>query len=79
MQRMRAFGNFCASLFDPDFRPTAIKVALVVGSILFAVNHGAALVRGEMTRDRWLSGMLTYLVPYVVNVHGQYTTRSRRR
>jgi len=38
-------------------------VALVVGSLLFAINHGSAVLR-EMTRERWLMG----LVPY-----GQYS------
>ncbi len=32
----------------------------------------AALAKGEMTRTRWLSGLITYLVPYSVNIHGQY-------
>lgn len=64
-------------LFDPKLAPTAIKVSLIVGSILFTINHGAALVKGEMTRNRWLSGLITYLVPYSVSIHGQYTSRSR--
>ncbi|WP_446410817.1 nitrate/nitrite transporter NrtS [Coleofasciculus sp.] len=56
-----------------------IKVAAVVGSILFMINHGSAVVQGKMTRDRWISGLLTYLVPYGVNIHGQYISRSRQR
>jgi len=39
-------------------------VALVVGSLLFAINHGSAVLRGEMTRERWLR-LFTYLVPYM--------------
>ncbi|MGK7900198.1 MAG: nitrate/nitrite transporter NrtS [Hormoscilla sp.] len=27
--------------------PTALKVAAVVGSILFTINHGRALVQGK--------------------------------
>ncbi len=65
-------------LLDPKFMPTATRVSLVVGSILFTINHGAALAKGEMTKTRWLSGLVTYLVPYSVSVHGQYTSRSRR-
>ncbi|MEQ8754126.1 MAG: nitrate/nitrite transporter NrtS [Coleofasciculus sp. G1-WW12-02] len=26
-----------------------------------------------------MSGLLTYLVPYGVNIHGQYISRSRQR
>ncbi len=51
-----------AALFDKDLVPTALKVAAIVGSILFVINHGSALVQGKMTRDRWISGLLTYLV-----------------
>lgn len=65
-------------LLDPKFVPTATRVSLIVGSILFTINHGAALAKGEMTKTRWLSGLVTYLVPYSVSVHGQYASRSRR-
>ncbi|MEL6495086.1 MAG: nitrate/nitrite transporter NrtS [Cyanobacteria bacterium J06623_7] len=64
-------------VIDPRFAPTAVRVALVVGSILFTINHGTALLQGEMSRTRWLSGLITYLVPYSVSIHGQYTSRRR--
>jgi hypothetical protein len=71
--------GYFASLIDPKFLPTGVKVALVVGSILFAINHGTALVTGQMTRDRWMSGLLTYIVPYLVNVYGQYVSIYRQK
>ncbi len=71
------FPEFAGSLIDPKLAPTAIKVALVVGSILFIINHGNALMAGKMKRERWISAVLTYLVPYIVNIHGQYISRSR--
>ncbi|ASC69611.1 hypothetical protein XM38_005390 [Halomicronema hongdechloris C2206] len=70
--------GYLAALVDRRFRATALRVAGVVGSLLFVINHGAALVRGNMTPTRWFSAMLTYLVPYGVNVHGQYTHRVSR-
>ncbi|RMF25880.1 MAG: hypothetical protein D6756_04840 [Cyanobacteria bacterium J083] len=66
------------SLINPQFAPTALKVALVVGSILFAINHGDALLQGKMTRSRWLSAALTYLVPYIVSIHGQYSGKNQQ-
>jgi hypothetical protein len=69
---MKLIKEFTLSLVDPKLMPTAVKVALVVGSILFTINHGRVLVKGEMNRERWLSGGLTYLVPYFVSIHGQY-------
>lgn len=50
---------------------TALRVALVVGSILFILNHGGALVMKRMNHTRWISGVLTYCVPYCVSLHGQ--------
>lgn len=67
---------FCAAWVNPTLRPTALKVAVVVGSVLFTINHGAAVARGEMTRDHWVSGLLTYLVPYTVSIHGQFVASS---
>jgi len=67
-----------SNLFDPKLAPTSLKVALLVGSILFVINHGAAMVQGDMSRDRWISAVLTYLVPYTVSIHGQAVSRSRR-
>lgn len=76
---MHSLYQFGRSLADPAFRPTALRVALIVGSTLFLINHSSALVKGQMTPDRWTAGLLTYLVPYMVSVHGQYTSRLRQR
>lgn len=72
---LAALQAYARALIDPKLMPTALRVALVVGTMLLAINHGAALVQGRMTRDRWLSGLLTYLVPYAVNIHGQQMGR----
>lgn len=76
---MKPLKDYCAALVDENLMPTALKVAAMVGSLLFLINHGTAVVQGKMTRDRWISGLLTYLVPYGVNIHGQYISRSRKR
>ena len=76
---MKPLKDYCAALVDKDLMPTALKVAAVVGSFLFLINHSTAVVQGKMTRDRWISGFLTYLVPYGVNIHGQYINRSQKR
>ncbi|MBW4623740.1 MAG: nitrate/nitrite transporter NrtS [Cyanosarcina radialis HA8281-LM2] len=76
---MKTFKEFCLALVDPIMMPTAIKVALLVGSILFSINHGVAVVHGQMTRDRWISALLTYLIPYTVNIYGQFAADTRQR
>lgn len=75
---MKSVQAFCLCLFNKEMMPTAVKVALVVGSILLIINHGSTLIKGSMTQDRWISGILSYLVPYCVNIHGQYTSRYRK-
>ncbi|MBE7381744.1 MAG: nitrate/nitrite transporter NrtS [Leptolyngbya sp. SIO1E4] len=56
----------------------ALRVALIVGTILFIINHGASLLQGKMTAGRWASALLTYCVPYGVSIHGQYMAQHRR-
>jgi len=44
-----------------------LAYAAIVGAILIVINHGDALLRGEVSADRaWRMG-LTVLVPYVVS------------
>jgi hypothetical protein len=70
--------GFCQAWVSPVFRSIALKVSVIVGSVLFLVNHGAAVIEGEMTMERWFSAAVTYLVPYTVSVHGQYVAKLRR-
>jgi len=67
--------DYLSCLVDRRMMPIACKVALVVGTVLFCINHGRAMLQGNMNCDRWLSAGLTYMVPYMVNIHGQYTSR----
>ncbi|AFY92011.1 nitrate/nitrite transporter NrtS [Chamaesiphon minutus] len=69
--------RYLASLVDPEFMSTGLKTALLVGSLLFIINHGLALLRGEMTSERWISVVITYLMPYLVNVYGQFSYRRK--
>jgi hypothetical protein len=47
----------------------AAVVALVVGSILVAINHGDAIVRGDLGVGRLLRIALTMVVPYCVSTY----------
>jgi hypothetical protein len=53
--------------FSATVRRRAFKVALIVGSILLAINHGDALLKGEISLPRLLRMILTVIVPYVVS------------
>jgi len=53
--------------FSGPVRRRALKVALVVGAILLAINHGDAILSGNIPPVRWLRMILTVVVPYVVS------------
>jgi hypothetical protein len=74
---MKSILEFLQALTHPKLAPTALRVALIIGTLLFAINHGSALVQGKMTRNRWYSAILTYFVPYCVNIHGQLASSKR--
>lgn len=75
MKNKNIVRQYLFSLFDRQLMPTAFKVSLIIGSLLFAINHGWALFTGKMTSERWISAILTYIVPYMVNIHGQFIGR----
>ena len=50
-----------------DVMRRALGYAVVVGAILISINHGDALLRGELDRDRLLKMVLTVMVPFCVS------------
>jgi hypothetical protein len=57
---------------------TAGKIAVVVGTLLTAVNQGAVIVAGDATMTTWLRTAANYLIPYTVASIG-YLAPFRRR
>ena len=47
----------------------ALKMTLIVGSILALINHGDALFAGTLTRGNVCQIILTFLVPYSVSTY----------
>ena len=45
----------------------ALGYAIVVGSVLIGINHGDAILAGELCPARYWKMGLTVLVPYVVS------------
>jgi hypothetical protein len=52
---------------EPAVVRRALKYALVVGTVLIAINHADALIHGQITQSRLISMGLTVLVPYMVS------------
>ena len=55
--------------FRRDVVVRAVKVALVVGTLLIAINHGDAVVAGDVDAERALRMLLTMFVPYAVSTY----------
>jgi hypothetical protein len=53
----------------------AIKVAIVVGTILGAINYADKLILGTMVPTDWVKLGLTYLVPYCVSLYSALAAR----
>ncbi len=54
---------------------SAVPVALVVGTILSAVNLGAIFLGGNATTGTWIRPGINYLVPFLVASYGWLSAR----
>ena len=50
----------------PPYLKKTVRTALIVGSILFAINHLDQVLLGQATAAVWIKGAVTYLVPFCV-------------
>jgi hypothetical protein len=57
------------AILYPRVRDRALRVALVVGVILFAINQLDVVLRGEITSLVVAKTVLTFLVPYAVSTY----------
>ena len=58
----------------PEIVRRAARTAVIVGSILTAINHGGEIVSGTLTRHRLLQICLTIMVPYIVSTTSSVAT-----
>jgi hypothetical protein len=59
----------CAVRYPPLVRHSTL-VAVIVGTVLMAINHGDALLAGRWDLALAWKAPLTYLVPFVVATSG---------
>jgi hypothetical protein len=63
--------------------PTTVRrarmTALIVGTLLVAINHGPAVVTGQLTGKRVFQILLTLVVPYLVSTASSISTRNEMR
>mgnify|MGYP001818689347 CR=1 FL=1 len=56
------------ALSGPVFK-RALKIALIVGTLLALINHGERILTSSLTPENLLQIFLTYLVPYSVSTY----------
>ncbi|MCI0553235.1 MAG: nitrate/nitrite transporter NrtS [Anaerolineae bacterium] len=66
--------EFIALCFTKPVIKRASLTALVVGTILIVINHGDALIRGQMDANRLFKIILTVCVPYIVSTVSSAST-----
>lgn len=57
----------------------ACRYAVCVGALLIAINHGDAILRGDISVARALRMVLTAMVPYVVSTASSVSALRERR
>ncbi len=57
---------------------STVRISLLVGTILFVVNHLDVVLAGEATTSLWIKVGLTYLVPFCVSNWGILVATRRR-
>jgi hypothetical protein len=56
-----------------------LTIALIVGSVLFIINHLDEVLSGKATARVYAKGALTYLVPFIVSNSGLLVAARRPR
>ncbi len=59
--------GFFSLAVSPEVLPRAIKVSLLVGTILALINHGEKILTLSVSSQDLFKVFLTYLVPYAVS------------
>lgn len=67
--------GFFRAACSPAILGNALKVSLVVGSVLNAINQGAAIISGSMESGHF---MLNYLVPFCVATYSGAQTLQKQ-
>jgi len=61
--------SFIALALSKKVVSSALKVSILVGTLLALINHGGALLNMTLSVDRVAQILLTYLVPYCVSTY----------
>jgi len=74
----RSFFQHVTATCRPHLGET-IRAAVVIGTVLFAINQLDVVLAGKATWATWLKSALTYLVPFTVANYGLLIGSRRQR
>ena len=66
MDKPNTLAGWIGLALRPDIVLRSTKVALIVGTLLAAINHGDRLLAANLDAEAVLKILLTYLVPFCV-------------
>ena len=69
----------CAYCFQPRHLSRTLRIALVVGVVLTAINQSGVIASGHATAATWVRCGLNFVVPFVVSNAGLLSGRRRDR
>ncbi|MEM6453793.1 MAG: nitrate/nitrite transporter NrtS, partial [Acidobacteriota bacterium] len=72
----RAPASWLRLLTQPSVLRRAAKAALIVGTLQITINHGDALLRGDVDSVRLIKMVLTASVPFVVSAVSRAAARA---
>jgi hypothetical protein len=67
-----------AVCLDPRNLRSTLVVAVVVGTLLFAINQLDLMLSGQASLRLWLKTAITYVVPFLVSNYGIAVAAHRR-
>jgi len=74
MSKQHSVRDILNTARSPAIFQRSVKVALIVGSILMLINHGDALLAGNLDRYSIIKILLTYIVPFLVSTQAGVAT-----
>lgn len=60
---------FLVLAMKPAVVRTAVRISIIVGTILVLINHGSAVASWSFSKQNLIQICLTYLVPYCVSTY----------
>ncbi len=70
--------EMAAVVVAPRHRKRTVSIALIVGTLFFAMNQLSIVVAGQANALVWLKAGLTYLTPLLVSNFGVLSATRRR-